>query len=210
MKTPKNYSKNLENRIITKEMLSDCLVSVNKRAKNHRDKQIEMMQYRKSYRHFHDKYHTESEAREKKKEYYEMKETLLSVLQPTYIHKERYEYEKVRLYEFDEGYMERKEDNHYSASGFDYNPEKRKHGKYIEYYDKNKPKYHYYLFYNLGTNNTFHSPIKEEQIDEYDLEVVEINRLKTRGKDINDLISVPFVKKVLRLIRSGNYILDLS
>ena len=38
MQTPKEYIKNLNNKIITDEMLSDALFSVNKRAKNWRDK----------------------------------------------------------------------------------------------------------------------------------------------------------------------------
>lgn len=39
MKTPKEYRDNLLNHIITKQMLVDCLYSVNKRAKNYRDKE---------------------------------------------------------------------------------------------------------------------------------------------------------------------------
>lgn len=38
MRTPQEYVKNLNNKIITKAMLCDCLYSVNKRAKNFRDK----------------------------------------------------------------------------------------------------------------------------------------------------------------------------
>lgn len=38
MKTPKEYTKNLNNHIITEDMFCDCLYSVNKRAKNFRDK----------------------------------------------------------------------------------------------------------------------------------------------------------------------------
>lgn len=41
MKTPKEYRDNLLNHIITKQMLVDCLYSVNKRAKNYRDKERE-------------------------------------------------------------------------------------------------------------------------------------------------------------------------
>ena len=45
MKTPKEYSDNLSNHIITKQMLVDCLYSVNKRAKNYRDKEREQRTY---------------------------------------------------------------------------------------------------------------------------------------------------------------------
>lgn len=41
MKTPLEYTKNLKNKIITKQMLLDCLYSSNKRAKNYRDKERE-------------------------------------------------------------------------------------------------------------------------------------------------------------------------
>jgi hypothetical protein len=62
MRTPKEYTKNLERRIITKEMLQDCLLSVNKRAKNCRDKERE---YHNRYRH--SQYDTEIVYRMKKK-----------------------------------------------------------------------------------------------------------------------------------------------
>ena len=37
MRTPKDFSENIKNGIITTEMLNECLYSVNKRAKNYRD-----------------------------------------------------------------------------------------------------------------------------------------------------------------------------
>ena len=46
MKTPKEYRDNLLNHIITKQMLVDCLYSVNKRAKNYRDKERKQRAYR--------------------------------------------------------------------------------------------------------------------------------------------------------------------
>lgn len=38
MITPKFYTDKINNKIITEEMLEQCLYSVNKRAKNHRDR----------------------------------------------------------------------------------------------------------------------------------------------------------------------------
>ena len=66
METPKEYSKNLKNNILTTEMLIDCLFSVNKRAKNCRDKERE---YRDKFRgcRYGDKYGTEEKYREKKR-----------------------------------------------------------------------------------------------------------------------------------------------
>lgn len=45
MKTPKIYQENLKNKIVTKQMLIDALYSVNKRAKNYRDKNREYYGY---------------------------------------------------------------------------------------------------------------------------------------------------------------------
>ena len=78
METPKEYSKNLKNNILTTEMLIDCLFSVNKRAKNCRDKERE---YRDKFRgcRYGDKYGTEEKYREKKEEYYSQKEKILAL-----------------------------------------------------------------------------------------------------------------------------------
>jgi hypothetical protein len=48
MKTPREYNtKSLKNGIVTKTMLSDCLYSVNKRAKNYRDRVREERDYQR-------------------------------------------------------------------------------------------------------------------------------------------------------------------
>lgn len=58
MRTPKEYTANIKNGIITAPMLTDCLYSVNKRAKNWRDKERE---YRYKRR---DTYNREEQARD--------------------------------------------------------------------------------------------------------------------------------------------------
>ena len=73
MKTPKEYNDNIKNGIITSKMLTDCLYSVNKRAKNWRDKERDWRNSR------HDNYNNEEKAREKKQQYYDMKDTSWSV-----------------------------------------------------------------------------------------------------------------------------------
>ena len=80
MRTPKEYTNNIKNHIITKQMLLDCLYSSNKRAKNWRDKERE-------YRHSYDYYGNEEKAREQKNAYYEQKDIMLSILHPVCIHK---------------------------------------------------------------------------------------------------------------------------
>lgn len=69
MRTPKEYADNLKNGVITEAMLLDCLYSVNKRAKNYRDKAREYREYYKTHRYF-DKYGNEAKCTVKKEEYY--------------------------------------------------------------------------------------------------------------------------------------------
>ena len=165
MKTPKLYIENLRSRIITQDMLCDCLFSVNKRAKNCRDK---IREY-KSHRYFEHKWDDIRVYENKRDNYYEMKNQLLSVLTPICIH-------KVTHYDF---------------------------------YTDDIRSIEYFLFYILG-EYSFHSPIDEEEIKNYNLEVIEIDDLNTHGKDINDLISNQFVQKVLTLINSKEYTLKLN
>ena len=72
MKTPKEYQDNLKKRIITEEMFTDCLYSVNKRAKNYRDKARE---YKSRYRH---SYIAVDSQYTKMNEFYALKERFLT------------------------------------------------------------------------------------------------------------------------------------
>lgn len=210
MKTSKDYLKNLKNRIITKEMLSDCLVSVNKRAKNHRDKEREIRWYRKNRRYFYDVYDSEEKAREKKEEYYEMKEELLAILDPVCIHKEFMGYKRIRVYDYEKEYKNLKKKDQFVWENSYYDRELDRRVWFGDYEDESKPQYNYYLFYDMGTNNTFHSPITEEKANEYNLQIIDIDHLETHGKDISELVSVQFVNKVIGLIYSKDYVLKLS
>lgn len=82
MKTSKEYQDNLKNRIITEEMFTDCLYSVNKRAKNYRDKAHE---YKSRYRH---SYIAVDSQYNKMNEFYALKERFLKYLEPVCIHKQ--------------------------------------------------------------------------------------------------------------------------
>lgn len=75
MRTPKDFSENIKNGIITTEMLNECLYSVNKRAKNYRD----------AKRECYGRYRDSNECKEKN--FYHKKEKLLSVITPVCIHK---------------------------------------------------------------------------------------------------------------------------
>lgn len=208
MRAPKEYSDNLKNGIITEAMLVDCLYSANKRAKNYRDKAREYRSYYKSRRYAIDRYGNEDRCTAKKEEYYGQKEKLLSVLQPVCIHKEFLGYERVRIYDYEPEYRKNIKKFVWENCYYDYDEGREVWFGDIE--DKNRPKYHYYLFYDINGTKTFHSPIQEQDVEKYNLEVISIDQLETEGHDISDLISNQFVQKVLALIDSKNYKLVLS
>lgn len=90
MKTPPEYTKNLKKKIITEQMLSDCLFSVNKRAKNYRDQ---------AQKHKFDYYGGASQRAEMER-YYGYKEQFLSFLEPICIHKQYTGQERRRVYDY--------------------------------------------------------------------------------------------------------------
>lgn len=212
MKTPKEYTQNLKNNIITKEMLLNCLYSSNKRAKNYRDKEKQYREYRRFNRYFYDKYDNEEKMRNKKEEYYQQKEILLSVIEPICIHKELYGYKRERIYDYDSRYQKYLKKGLFVWENCFWNEEFGCETWFGDIQLKDSPLYHYYYFYDLGMEYTFHSPIKEEDLEsiltEKNLKIIEIEQLKTEGKDISDLLSNQFVTKIISLIQSKNYILE--
>lgn len=202
MKTPKEYSDNLKSNIITRDMLIDCLFSVNKRAKNCRDKEQEYREFYRYMPYVRDKYHSVASYREKKNEYYEQKDKLLTLIQPTSIHQEdSSRRRRIRDYEPEYRKFARKGKYIHDGSYYDYAT-----GEEVCFVDIMEPVKRYYLFYDMG-KYSFHSPLEEEQLSSYTgLEVKNIGQLKTKGKEIGELISVQFVKKVIDLIESGTYI----
>ena len=87
-----------------------------------------------------------------------------------------------------------------------------------DYLLKNKPIYHYYYFYDIGDEHTFHSPIhvgndekikSEKQLKKIakkqNIPIVEIDRIITEGHEIASLVSPQFVKKVINLIQAGDF-----
>ena len=208
MRTPKEYTDNLKKKIITENMLLDCLYSVNKRAKNYRDKEREYRQYYRRNRYAYDKYGNIDRCQEMKEEYYSKKEKLLSILTPTCIHKEFIGFKRVRIYDYDPKY--KKNIKNFVWENCYYNYEEDREVWFGDVEDKNQPKYHYYLFYNVNGTRTFHSPIEEKDVFKYNLEVIKIDQLQTEGHDITDLVSNQFVNKVLILIETDDFQLILS
>ena len=198
MRTPAEYTKNLNNNIITREMLLDCLYSANKRAKNWRDKERQYRRYRYDY------YDNEEKAREEKEYYYHLKDIMLSVISPVCIHRETIKDKcRERFYDYEEEYWEYQ--GQFIHTGQYWDNEIKEYVQFGDVILDCDPIYHYYLFYDLGGKHTFHTPISEEKVKDYDLPVIDISQLQTFGHDISDLISMQFVKKMIALISSANF-----
>lgn len=196
MKPPKEYLKNLKHHTITKQMLSDCLFSVNNRALNSRDSEYKYTHY------VPDPYGNANKYRKKKQEYYSMKRVLLSLLEPSHIQKGEV-LQRKRTYDYEEGYEEiLKSGNYVNNSGF-YDPERREH---VEFVVQMIPETVCYLTYTVS-NRTFRVPFAEAEIEKYpDLEIVDVGRITPVYGDITaDMLSVQFVEKIVQLIKGGKY-----
>ena len=201
MKPPKEYLKNLKHHTITEQMLSDCLYSINNRALNSRDSDYKYTHY------VPDTYGNANKYRKKKLEYYSMKRVLLSLLEPSYIQKGEV-LQRKRTYDYEEGYEEiLKSGNYVNNSGF-YDPDRKEH---VEFVVQMIPQTVYYLVYQVG-NCSFRLPIQQSDvIRRPDLDVKDAGRIPPVYGDITvDMLSVQFVEKVLKLVKSGNYTLQLE
>ena len=142
MRTPKEYTDNLKKKTITESMLLDCLYSVNKRAKNYRDKERGYRQYYRGNRYAYDKYGNVDRCQVMKEEYYSQKEKLLSVLEPTCIHKEFIGYKRIRIYDYEPEYRKNLKNFVWENCFFD--PEEDREVWFGDVEDKKHPEYHYY------------------------------------------------------------------
>lgn len=216
MQTPKEWSENLKKNVITEEMLGAAAYSVNKRAKNCRDKKRE-------YKHKYDLYHNAEKYEEKENEYYRQKETLLSIVRPVCIHCEHQGFERQRHYDYEQGFFEDLArclpagticwSNSYTKGGYrDWDDWGEWYGGTTTYFfdelllDKEQTRY--YLYYALE-DHTYHRPIDEKDVEKYKekygIEVQHIGFLDTSGRDIAELASPAFVKKLIALIQTGQY-----
>ena len=202
MQTPKEYINNLNNKIITESMLEQCLFSVNKRAKNYRDKAKVYYKEIKNNYYLYDKYNYIEKYTNKKEEYYAMKEILLKLLSPICIHKQIIGYKRKRIYDYDKEFKNINDDNIVWSNSF-WNYEKGKRTYFVDV-ETDEQMINYYLFYKTK-NYSFHQPIDENELNKFQLDIITINKLNTKGKDIHELISLQFVKKVIELIESNHY-----
>ena len=203
MKTPKRYNDLIKNKKITNQIIAECIYSVNKRAKNYRDK---MEDYKQAgfYKY---KENSIENAKEQKEKFYSMKEDLLLNFSPKLIHK-KYDGEKIqRVYSYQKNYEklynEKRNDIVWENSYYDYDRNKE-----VDFFDYSlgEKKYLYFLYYEIG-EYSFHTPITEERVEKNtQLEIKEIDEnFQTHGANIVDLLSTQFVQKVIDLLDSGDY-----
>ena len=203
MRTPKRYTDLIKNKKITNQIIAECIYSVNKRAKNYRDK---IKDYKQGgfYKYKEDNIEN---AKEQKEKYYSMKDDLLFNFSPKLIHK-KYDKEKIqRVYSYQKNYEklynEKRNDIVWENSYYDYDRNKE-----VEFFDYSlgEKKYLYFLYYEIG-EYSFHTPISEERAEKNtELEIKEIDEnFQTHGADIVDLLSTQFVQKVIDLLDSEDY-----
>ena len=211
MRTPEKFKKNLDRGIITEEMLDAALHSVNKRAKNWRNRKRRLKRSR-SGRLFDPYYLSDIyNAETREKDLYAQKEILLSVLNPVCIHKEFAGYFRTRVYDYEKSYnrLYKKKlaedlicwENFYIQTD-EYGIDQAVY--FFDYIDPDKPQYRYYLFYECG-ENSYHQPIDEAEAEKCNIPILQIDQLDTDGENIRNLISLSFVKKMLNAIKSGKY-----
>lgn len=210
MKTPKEFINNLKNKLITIDMLELVLFSINKRAKNCRDKKNEY--YNKGKRSGY-KRHFEcvDSYKLKEKEYYKLKDMIIKkLLQPVCIHVETIiNYEEVTYCDYEDDYFRLKEHAIYSGNYFD--DDREEFVDFIDVMETEEIK-NYYLYYETN-NYSFHIPISYNEVIDIQrkshMNVVAIDNFITKGKEINDLLSMQFVKKFIELIECENYQLSI-
>lgn len=192
MKTPKEYKQSVDNGVVTPKIIGDVIFSLNKRAKNMRNQE---RYYRNLYRGsgWSDRYDSEEKYREKKEQYYQKKEKLLEMLNPTHIHVTEEKVFSTVSEDFDgyDGY-EYHEDYEVLETFQEYNQDIREYETYMKISYRERK---YFLFYEIG-GRSFHTPIDFIPKDNH-LPIVKLEKLTTYGEDIGKLLSVQFCNKVL-------------
>ena len=179
MKANKNWVKLVENGIITEEVLWAVIYSVNKRAKNCRDKQNEYLdgKYQKHYYYRHDYIGV---YKNKKFYYYDMKEDFLSLLKPCEVHIVHHDdtgdTEYFLLYQ--------------TAYGSFHQP--------VELADISK-----FQFTSRYPKHRTYSAKKH--LPHYTPRIRTLYNFQTTGADIKSLTSAQFARKVRNLVLSGDF-----
>lgn len=185
MKTPKAYQKMLACDQLTDELIGQVIYSINKRAKNYRDKAAD-------YRHDRfDRYNNFQQYQDKKVDCYQMKDDLLDLYLPLAIHTSQYD-KRRRIYDYESDYQSQRKNSIYENRYWDHDELRE-----VKFIDVLVSETVYYLYYEIGSYS-FHRPLKKQELATYSrlpLKLLEDN-FKVHGEKIDKLLSLQFCKKV--------------
>ena len=207
MVTPKLFKDNLNNSIITDEMLGAAIFSVNKRAKNARDKEREYRNLYRGNRYYLDYYGNEDQAKERKEYYYNLKDELLTYAPDkcVCIHRiGRERSQRKRIYDYQPEYSKVDRTDVVWSNCY-YDKEMEDTVYFVDVVTDVHIEYEYFLLYKIG-QYSFHHPVNKERLPELleaGKEIIEIESLNTSGEDIANLLSVNFVKRVLSVLKKN-------
>lgn len=196
MKTPVKYSNLAKNNELNNEIIGHVAFSINKRAKNYRDKRNE---YRYSnYRHA---YSCMQSYEEKMNEAYTMKANILSLFKPIEVHQATFKSEFYKIVYSDQPEYSQIRPHQVRSAGRSLTTGNKYKEILIE-----KSRIQYFLYYEID-NFKFHQPIDEIELENYtDLSVKTLeDNFKVDGKKGTELLSAQFCKKVYQLIQSEKY-----
>lgn len=198
MKTPTKYSKLVKKNELDKELIGHVAFSINKRAKNYRDKRNE---YRYSnYRHA---YSCMQSYEEKMNEAYTMKTNILSLFKPIEVHQATFKNEFYKIVYSDQPEYSQIKPHQVRSTGRSLTTGNKYKEILIE-----KSRIQYFLHYEIN-NFKFHQPIDEIELENYadlSVKILEDN-FKVDRKKGTELLSAQFCKKVYQLLQSGEYTL---
>ena len=179
MKTNQNWVKLIENGIITEEMLWAVIYSVNKRAKNCRDKQNEYLdgKYKKHYYYRHDYIGV---YKNKKFYYYDMKEDFLRLLRPCEVH------------------IVHHDDTNYTEYFLLYQTAYGSFHQPVELSEISKVQF----TSRYPKRRTYSA---KKYLPNYTPRIRSLYGFQTKGEDINKLVSAQFARKVHNLVLSGGF-----
>lgn len=192
MKTPENYTKQLKDKNLSEEVIAHVLYSINKRAKNYRDKKKE---YANSTYLYSIQNYTHYD--EKMNEAYKMKHDILSIYEPIEIHKTTYHntYKK-RIYETDPNYDKISRKN---VIKIEYDFQRNQHYKMCHISNKETK---FFLYFEIS-DFKFHMPIREIELEKFRHLLIKKleNNFNTKGRHSTELLSPQFCKKVFLLLQ---------
>lgn len=223
MQTPLSYKESLKNGIITKDMLRDCVLSADERARSYdirlkkkaaRLACLEKRQRRNPTRRYREVTDNRTYLSKKRDECYRTKARLLSYAKPTEIHETIIQqWARVNSTDFATmGQYQRKHDSDIKA-GRAGNANTRtdpKTGQKTPFYDVIVISPSFYIYYDFGNGRTFHTPIDAEEIrqcqERYGIRIVKLGGktiTRRRPCPTDELISPQFVRRVLTALDDG-------